>query len=104
MAFARLDRFGWSDANSPLASGRLSLFMCLLLSRTSVAPKTLVPPGPDHHEMKLLIASAMTAPDHAGLTPWRFISIEGLAESNCHNVLWRSGESAIQMSGHESCR
>ncbi len=49
----------------------------LLLTRSSVAPKTLVAPGPSHNEIKLLIASALTAPDHESLRPWRFIVVEG---------------------------
>jgi nitroreductase len=48
-----------------------------LLSRSSVAPKTLVSPGPTADEIRLLIACAVTAPDHAALRPWRFIAIEG---------------------------
>lgn len=51
--------------------------MRVLLSRSSVAPKTLVAPGPDRDELRLLIASALRAPAHEGLRPWRFISIEG---------------------------
>jgi nitroreductase len=48
-----------------------------LLSRSSVAPKTLIAPGPDPEELNLLISAAVSAPDHGALRPWRFISIEG---------------------------
>jgi nitroreductase len=48
-----------------------------LLSRSSVAPQTLISPGPNAREIRLLIAAALTAPDHAALRPWRFIVIEG---------------------------
>src|SRR5215470_4267397 len=49
----------------------------ILLSRSSVAPKTLVAPGPTPEQIRLLIACALTAPDHAALRPWRFIAVEG---------------------------
>jgi nitroreductase len=48
-----------------------------LLSRSSVAPQSLISPGPNAREIQLLIAAALTAPDHAALRPWRFIVIEG---------------------------
>ena len=48
-----------------------------LLRRSSVAPKTLVSPGPSQEELELLVSAALTAPDHVGLRPFRFIFIEG---------------------------
>jgi nitroreductase len=57
--------------------GVLPVSLRLLLSRSSVAPKTLVAPGPSVEEVHLLVASALTAPDHAALRPCRFIAIEG---------------------------
>jgi nitroreductase len=51
--------------------------MRILLSRSSVAPKTLIAPGPNAQQIELLISAAVTAPDHGSLRPWRFISIEG---------------------------
>jgi nitroreductase len=51
--------------------------MSVLLSRSSVDPKTLVMPGPSTHEIVSMIAAALAAPDHSALRPSRFILIEG---------------------------
>lgn len=48
-----------------------------MLHRSSVAPKTLVSPGPSPQELELMVAAALTAPDHVGLRPFRFIHIAG---------------------------
>lgn len=48
-----------------------------LLSRSSVAPKTLVAPGPSQDELALAVSAALTAPDHGGLRPWRLVAIAG---------------------------
>lgn len=46
-----------------------------ILGRHSVSPKRLGPPGPSDEEIRLMIAAAVTAPDHAALRPWRFLLI-----------------------------
>ena len=51
--------------------------MSVLLSRSSVDPKTLVMPGPSTDEIVSMIAAALAAPDHSALRPSRFILIEG---------------------------
>lgn len=48
-----------------------------ILRRSSVAPKTLVAPAPDEAELELIVAAALTAPDHENLRPFRFIFIRG---------------------------
>ena len=57
-----------------------------LLRRSSVAPKTLVSPGPSPGERELMIAAALTAPDHERLRPFRFIFIEGLGRERLSRV------------------
>lgn len=47
-----------------------------IAARRSVAPRRLVPPGPDREQLKLMILAAVAAPDHGRLRPWRFIVIE----------------------------
>lgn len=47
----------------------------LLQSRNS-APK-LTEPGPGPAEMEQIFASALRAPDHAWLRPWRFLVVSG---------------------------
>lgn len=62
----------------PLASARaMRPFLNTILSRSSIAPKTLIAPGPTHGEIQVMIAAATMAPDHDLLRPWRFILIEG---------------------------
>lgn len=47
----------------------------LIASRRNTSPKRLVEPGPTSDELNLLLRAAATAPDHGGLTPWRFIHV-----------------------------
>ena len=62
---------------SDLGAGAHAAVMRVLLTRSSIAPKTLVAPGPSRQELLSLVAAALVAPDHEGLRPWRFILIEG---------------------------
>lgn len=48
-----------------------------LLTRQSISPKYLVAPGPRPEELERAFATAMTAPDHGALKPWRFLVVEG---------------------------
>lgn len=73
---AQSDSLG-TPVNSVAQFSHLPPVFRVLLSRVSVAPKTLIAPGPDVGEVSLLIASALTAADHGRLRPWRFISVEG---------------------------
>ena len=41
-----------------------------------MAPRRLVPPGPDREQLSLMIQAAVAAPDHGRLRPWRFVAIE----------------------------
>ena len=50
-----------------------------ILSRQSVSAKRLVAPGPGEDDVRLMIATAMTAPDHGSLRPCRFIRIADAA-------------------------
>ncbi len=53
----------------------------LILSRQSVMPKRLCPPGPTNDELRLMISAAVTAPDHGALRPWRFIKVADAART-----------------------
>lgn len=56
------------------ASGRLSMdAMDLLLHRESAVK--LEPPGPDQAVLDRIFGSAVRAPDHGRLRPWRFVVI-----------------------------
>jgi nitroreductase len=47
----------------------------LLLERASAVK--LRGPGPSQHELETILRSALRAPDHGRLRPWRFIVISG---------------------------
>jgi len=45
----------------------------VLLTRRSVSPRRLLPPGPNPEELDGLLQAGLRAPDHGGLHPWRVI-------------------------------
>lgn len=47
----------------------------LIASRRNVSPKRLIEPGPTAEQLHALLSLAAAAPDHGGLTPWRFIAV-----------------------------
>ena len=47
------------------------------LQRQSTPAKALVDPAPDDRQLRLIMKTALTAPDHGRLHPYRFISIRG---------------------------
>lgn len=47
----------------------------LIRERRSIAPKRLIPPGPEGEELNAIVAAALTAPDHCALRPWRFVRV-----------------------------
>ncbi|HEX7025966.1 MAG TPA: nitroreductase [Gammaproteobacteria bacterium] len=46
-----------------------------LLERVSIPANLLEAPAPSDEDLKTMINAALTAPDHAGLRPWRFVII-----------------------------
>jgi nitroreductase len=77
MALAPAKAYEFEHAKRLKAFAPVPASFDFLLSRSSVAPKTLVAPGPSAAEIELVVACAIRAPDHAGLKPWRFIAVEG---------------------------
>lgn len=47
----------------------------LLTGRRSIAPDALGEPAPSEADLDTILRSAVAAPDHGGLMPWRFILI-----------------------------
>lgn len=47
----------------------------LIHSRTHVAPKRLVAPGPDAAQLQTILEAACAAPDHGQLRPWRLVLV-----------------------------
>ena len=48
-----------------------------LNDRRSVPSKLLGAPGPSDEQLRALLRTAVRAPDHGKLTPWRFVRIAG---------------------------
>lgn len=48
-----------------------------MLTRNSVPAKFLREPAPDGDDLDAILETAMRAPDHASLRPWRFLIIRG---------------------------
>jgi membrane associated rhomboid family serine protease/nitroreductase len=57
-----------------------------LLTRCSVPARMLREPAPDGIELQTILESAMRAPDHASLRPWRFLIIRGDARRELGEV------------------
>ncbi len=53
----------------------------IMNTRTSVPPKILVAPAPDEEQLALFLSTAMRAPDHGAIQPWRFHVIRGDARA-----------------------
>lgn len=62
-----------------------------ILERISIPANLLQEPAPSDTELETIIRAALTAPDHAGLRPWRFIVFRGAAREKLADIF---GESA----------
>ena len=60
------------------------------LDRHSTPAKALVDPAPDDRQLRLILKTAMSAPDHGRLHPYRFISIRGQARHKLSQVFGRA--------------
>src|SRR5215470_9684245 len=56
-----------------------------LLGRHSA--RALTEPGPDAAALELIFASAVRAPDHGRLRPWRFVLVAGAARARLGELL-----------------
>lgn len=57
----------------------------LLLNRRSIAK--LSSPAPEGHVLENIIRAGLRAPDHAGLTPWRFVISQGEGLNKLSDIL-----------------
>lgn len=48
-----------------------------ILTRRSVPPVKMGPPGPDAAQLRRILEAAAAAPDHGLLRPWRFLVVQG---------------------------
>lgn len=53
----------------------------LLEARTSVPAVQLTEPAPTQEQLDRILRCGLTAPDHANMRPWRFITIKGEART-----------------------
>lgn len=71
-----------------------------LLTRFSVGARHLREPAPSPGALRQMVAAALRAPDHAGLTPYRFAVVEGTARDALgelfHTEALASGKSPEQ--------
>lgn len=58
----------------------------LLHARASVPAVLLEEPAPEGADLQAILRAAVTAPDHGGLTPWRFLLIRGEARRRLGDV------------------
>ncbi|HEY4975271.1 MAG TPA: nitroreductase [Steroidobacteraceae bacterium] len=61
----------------------------VLLSRRSVPALLLGAPGPSAQQIDAAIDTALRAPDHGGLKPWRFVLIQGAARARLSELFVR---------------
>jgi len=57
-----------------------------LLSRRSVSVRLLSDPAPSAAALEIMIRTALRAPDHGTLRPWRFICVQGPARAALGDV------------------
>ena len=70
-----------------------------ILTRSSVPPVKLGPPGPDDAQIRRILEAGAAAPDHGKLRPWRFLVVRGAARERLGEVfasaaLAKGGEAA----------
>lgn len=65
-----------------------------LLSRCSIGPKHLIEPGPDDDALRCMTEAALRAPDHAGLTPYRFALVRGQARRHLADLFEQAAQAA----------
>jgi nitroreductase len=69
-------------------------FLQGLLGRYSLGIKYLADPGPGDHDLRLMAASALRAPDHDGLVPFRFKVVRGAARERLAALYLRAARDA----------
>ena len=57
-----------------------------LQQRISIPAGMLIDPAPNAEEIEQIIQAAVTAPDHGGIRPWRFVTIRGDARNKLGQV------------------
>ncbi|HVX90259.1 MAG TPA: nitroreductase [Candidatus Paceibacterota bacterium] len=71
----------------------------LMAARRTVLPKRLVAPGPDHAQLRVMLAAAATAPDYRQILPWRFVLVQEAGRARLADVF---AESLLERDRHAS--
>ena len=73
LEWARDFCFASEELKRCFAESKNRALVAPLLERRSVSPKRLCAPGPDAHDIGLIVQAGLHAPDHGGLHPWRLL-------------------------------
>lgn len=68
--------------------------LAALLERVSIPADMLVEPAPAGADLETIVQAGVSAPDHGGLRPWRFISIAGTARERLGEVFCEAARRA----------
>ena len=58
----------------------------MLSNRVSIPAMQLVEPAPSDQQLEQILQCGLTAPDHAAMRPWRFITVRGAARDALGDV------------------
>ncbi len=70
----------------------ISQKLSFLIDHQSIPANQLVEPAPSAEQLDAILQSAMSAPDHAGLQPFRFLLIEGEARLALSDIFAEAAE------------
>jgi nitroreductase len=70
-----------TDQPTPIRKPRVDAAIELLLSRRSLKTQRMSAPGPTPDELDVILRCATRVPDHAKLTPWRILVLQGEAQA-----------------------
>lgn len=72
-----------------------------LFERVSIPANLLVDPAPAPGDVQQMVQAALSAPDHGGLRPWRFITIAGEARHKLGEVFAEAARRAAPEVGEK---
>jgi nitroreductase len=75
-----------------------------ILTRTSVPPVKMGPPGPDEEQLRRILEAGAAAPDHGRLRPWRFLVVRGAARERLGELFASAVEGQVSESELEKQR
>lgn len=70
-----------TDQSTPIRKPQVDAVIDMLLTRRSLKTQRMVAPGPTPEELDTILRCAIRVPDHAKLTPWRIIVLQGEAQT-----------------------